>query len=90
MCCLTYKIIILVLFCIGLLSVQTENVSASRSWSGEGRLLLRSSHVLNTDALQQTMNVPLNVAPPPAMAFDPNQSGKRQVRGGSDPIHNRS
>lgn len=32
----------------------------------------------------------LNLAPSPTMNFDPNQSNKRGVKKGSDPIHNRS
>lgn len=82
MCCLTnYKLIILVVFFVGFLSIKPEYVSASRSidrGEGGGRRLL----VKLTD-------VTLNIAPSPAMSFDPNQSGKRAVRGGSDPIHNR-
>ncbi|KAL7115068.1 hypothetical protein ACP275_04G161200 [Erythranthe tilingii] len=78
MCCLTYRIIIFVLLiCFGFLSIGTERVSASRSF-----------RILNEDALQST-KVPLNIAPSPAMNFDPNQSEKRTVHGGSDPIHNR-
>ncbi|GFP87857.1 hypothetical protein PHJA_000929400 [Phtheirospermum japonicum] len=82
MCFLTYRTIIFVVLCMGFLSFH---VSASRSM----RLLVRSSDILNADHLQET-NVPLNVAPSPAMMnFDPNQSEKRMVKGGSDPIHNR-
>ncbi|KAL1553486.1 hypothetical protein AAHA92_14156 [Salvia divinorum] len=85
MCCLIYRVAILVFFCVGLLSIQPETVSATRSIGldlrgGGGRLLL---------ALEEA-EMPFNIAPSPAMAFDPNQSEKRTVRGGSDPIHNRS
>ncbi|PIN15136.1 hypothetical protein CDL12_12216 [Handroanthus impetiginosus] len=90
MCFLTNKIIILVIFCIGVLSIQPESVLGSRNidlalrWGREGRLLLQ-----NADSLHE-MNVPPHIAPPPTRNFDPNQSEKRPVKGGSDPIHNRS
>ncbi|KAL1531735.1 hypothetical protein AAHA92_31842 [Salvia divinorum] len=74
---LTYRIALLVFFCVGLLSVT---VSATRSVGGGGRLLV---------ALEEA-DMPFGSAPSPAMALDPNQSEKRTVRGGSDPIHNRS
>ncbi|KAK9080450.1 hypothetical protein SSX86_000208 [Deinandra increscens subsp. villosa] len=72
---------------IMLLSTQSETVSASRSidlalrW-GEGRLFSRHSRVLKGEEL-------VSIAPTPAaMMFDPNQSNKRRIRRGSDPIHN--
>ncbi|KAH6758439.1 hypothetical protein C2S51_018674 [Perilla frutescens var. frutescens] len=99
MWCLTHRIIVLVFFCVGFLSIQPETASASRNidlaltWGrggGGGRLLLRSPRILKAAAALEETNMPFNIAPSPAMTFDPNQSEKRTVRGGSDPIHNRS
>lgn len=89
MSCLTYRAALLVFFCVGLLSILPETVSATRSIGlalrrgrgGGGRLLL---------ALEEEGERPFNIAPSPAMTFDPSQSEKRTVRGGSDPIHNRA
>ncbi|OIW18496.1 hypothetical protein TanjilG_13248 [Lupinus angustifolius] len=65
-----------VLVCVvGFLASQPFKVSCLRSKD----LALRSN------AAQSK----LNLAPTPSMTFDPNQSNKRTVRKGSDPIHNR-
>lgn len=73
-----YKLIILTFFCIGFLSVQV---------SGFRRLDLapeRSRSLKDRD-----LNVPQGIAPSPETTFDPNESQKRRVRRGSDPIHNK-
>ncbi|KAL0307742.1 UNVERIFIED_CONTAM: hypothetical protein Sangu_2492300 [Sesamum angustifolium] len=81
MSCLPYRIIVLAVFLVGLLLIQPVNVSASRN------IDLRNSRVLK--ALQD-LDVPRAVAPSPATTFDSmNESQKRRVRRGSDPIHNK-
>ncbi|MFS7972049.1 hypothetical protein Hanom_Chr09g00840041 [Helianthus anomalus] len=71
-----------ILMCIVFLSIHSENVCALRSinlalkWSEE-KLSTRESSF-------QEM-----IAPTPSTMFDPNQSSKRRVRRGSDPIHNK-
>ncbi|GFZ07737.1 hypothetical protein Acr_19g0006740 [Actinidia rufa] len=79
-----YKIAIL-LVCIGFLSLQLETVSGLRSMD---LLILTNSRILKTVGVT-VLQTPETLAPGPSMAFDPNQSGKRTVGGGSDPIHNR-
>ncbi|KAK4354202.1 hypothetical protein RND71_026396 [Anisodus tanguticus] len=93
MCCPPCKMIVLIL-CIGFLYIQPKMVSALGSrditlgW-GEGKLyFLRSSRILEAVSMQD-----LNIAPAPAPATTfrlANQSNKRSVKKGSDPIHNRS
>ncbi|KAG6589506.1 hypothetical protein SDJN03_14929, partial [Cucurbita argyrosperma subsp. sororia] len=47
-------------------------------------------HTHKADDSEKKLNMKnMNVAPSPAMNFDPNQSNKRRVKKGSDPIHNR-
>ncbi|CAA2963210.1 Hypothetical predicted protein [Olea europaea subsp. europaea] len=88
------KLTILVIFCIGFFSIQPERVSCLRSidlalrWGPGEMLVLRSSRVLKDVALQD-LSIPLDIAPSPGMAYDPNKSEKRSVGRGSDPIHNR-
>ncbi|KAI3673412.1 hypothetical protein L6452_39531 [Arctium lappa] len=81
----------MILICIVFLSIRSsERVSAIRSvdlalrW-GEERLFSRNVRVLKT---VEELDRELSVAPTPAMMFDPNQSNKRRIRRGSDPIHN--
>lgn len=89
MCSLTPTIVILVVICIGVFSIQIENVSASRNINHAGKVLHeRSLRVLNVVTLDET-NMPIDITSSPAMAFDPSQSEKRPIKGGSDPIHNR-
>ncbi|WOG99568.1 hypothetical protein DCAR_0518921 [Daucus carota subsp. sativus] len=72
---------------VGLLFAQPRQVSGLRSVDLALRFL-RSSRVLKGADVQE-LHENLNMAPSPAMMFDPNQSNKRRVRRGSDPIHNR-
>ncbi|EYU35833.1 hypothetical protein ABFS82_09G039000 [Erythranthe guttata] len=74
-CLSYYRIVVLAVFCIGFLSLQPENVSGSRN----------SSRFLNAAFVAQD----LNIAPSPSKTFNPNESQKRRVRRGSDPIHNK-
>ncbi|KAL2244229.1 UNVERIFIED_CONTAM: hypothetical protein Sindi_0540900 [Sesamum indicum] len=86
MSCLAYRIIVLAVFVVGLLSVQPVNVSASRSID----LAVRNSRDLKAGGALQDLNVPRNIAPSPATTLDSmNESQKRRVRRGSDPIHNK-
>ncbi|MFS7939497.1 hypothetical protein Hanom_Chr05g00452461 [Helianthus anomalus] len=82
-----YKVMMMMIFvCIMLQSTHSNTVSARTSidvalrW-GEERLFSRNSRVLKVEQL-------VNIAPTPAMMFDPSQSNKRRIRRGSDPIHN--
>ncbi|XWS51134.1 hypothetical protein CRYUN_Cryun12cG0150700 [Craigia yunnanensis] len=87
----------LILACIGLLVLQPEMVSGMRGIDLALRLdkgllpFVQNSRILKAfvavDALQTRQN--LAPAPAPSMMFDPNQSNKRGVKKGSDPIHNR-
>ncbi|KAL8215994.1 hypothetical protein R6Q57_022831 [Mikania cordata] len=80
------RVLMMMIFVCIILSTQSEKVSARRNidlafrW-GEERLFSRHSRVLKVEEL-------VNIAPTPAMMFDPNQSNKRRIRRGSDPIHN--
>ncbi|KAE8720462.1 hypothetical protein F3Y22_tig00019423pilonHSYRG00016 [Hibiscus syriacus] len=46
------------------------------------------SRILEAAALD-SLKTRQNLAPAPSLVFDPNQSNKRRVKKGSDPIHNR-
>ncbi|KAK9277345.1 hypothetical protein L1049_006886 [Liquidambar formosana] len=86
--------VLILLICIGFI-VQPDKVSGLRSIE----LVLRNSkvdHVLmpkNQRILKAVVMDNLNTekrSAPVNKEFDPNQSSKRKVRKGSDPIHNRS
>ncbi|XP_059639474.1 CLAVATA3/ESR (CLE)-related protein 45-like [Cornus florida] len=87
--------VIFLLVCIGFLSIQPEMVSGLRRidlvlrWNKSQLPFLRNPHILKAVALGD-LQTQLNIAPAPSMMFDLNQSSKRRVRRGSDPIHNRS
>lgn len=82
----------MIVVCVVFLSTQSQTVSALGSiglalrW-GEGRVFSRNSRLLK-DVKVEEFDTKLNIAPTPAMMFDPNQSNKRRIRRGSDPIHN--
>ncbi|KAJ0548508.1 hypothetical protein HanIR_Chr08g0384631 [Helianthus annuus] len=84
-----HRVMMMIFVFIMFLSTQQETVSALRSidlalrWGGE-RLFSRHSRVLKGDTVEENVNI----APTPAMMFDPNQSNKRRIRRGADPIHN--
>lgn len=80
------RVVILVV-CIGFLSIQPQQVSGLGSIDLALRFL-RNSRVLKGVAVEQ-LGAKLSIAPSPSTMFDPNQSNKRRVRRGSDPIHNR-
>lgn len=80
---------------MGLLTIQLHKVSGLRSIDLALRqnqhnqeTLLRDRRILMASTTQA-----MNTQPKSAQtknSFDPNQSSKRRVRRGSDPIHNRS
>ncbi|KVI06404.1 hypothetical protein Ccrd_015250 [Cynara cardunculus var. scolymus] len=81
----------MILFCVVFLSIRSENISVSALRSidlalkwGEERLFSR-----NRSASVEELNTQWSLAPTPSLMFDPNQSNKRRVQRGSDPIHNR-
>lgn len=88
-----YRVVILVIF-VGFLAVQPEKVYALRSidlalrWHSGHVLFLKNSRILLAVATKELHTKP-SLAPAPSIMVDPNQSSKRRVRRGSDPIHNR-
>lgn len=80
------RVVIFLVF-VGLLFSQPGQVSGLRSVDLALRFL-RNSRVLKGVDVQE-LHENLSMAPTPSMMFDPNQSNKRRVRRGSDPIHNR-
>lgn len=84
-----------VLVCVGVLASQPFHVSGLRSkdlalrWDVGQLPFVRSFRILKTVAMED-LKSKLELAPSPSISFDPNQSNKRTVRKGSDPIHNRS
>ncbi|KAF6171848.1 hypothetical protein GIB67_007369 [Kingdonia uniflora] len=91
----SYKVIIL-LVCMGFLVLQPEKVSGLRSidfvlrWGKEDYGLVQKKARVLTDVVSEDLNTRIQWAPSPSPStFDPNQSNKRRVRRGSDPIHNR-
>ena len=85
---------VILLVCIGLLALQPEKVSGLRSidlalkWDKVQSPFLKHLRVLKVVAVDD-FHAKLNLAPAPSVMVDPNQSNKRRVRKGSDPIHNR-
>lgn len=80
------RVVIFLVF-VGLLFTQPGQVSGLRSADLALRFLRNSRTLKGADV--QELHENLNMAPTPSMMFDPNQSNKRRVRRGSDPIHNR-
>lgn len=78
------RLIILVL-CVGFIFIQPEKVSAIR-WEESKSRFERNSRVLKA---MKDLHMQANTAPVSSMTFDPNQSEKRRVRRGPDPIHNK-
>ncbi|KAM0982660.1 hypothetical protein ACFX2I_015524 [Malus domestica] len=94
MAVLAYRRALLLLVCIGFLALQPEKVSALRSrdlalrWDKGHLPFLKSLHLFKAVAVED-MEAKMSLAPAPAMTFNANQSNKRKVGKGSDPIHNR-
>ncbi|KAK1284116.1 hypothetical protein QJS10_CPB21g00656 [Acorus calamus] len=76
--------LVVILVCIGCLAIQPDQVSGLRGID----FVLHDARILR-DIATEDLNTMKNLAPAP-LTFDPNQSSKRRVRRGSDPIHNRS
>ncbi|CAL0307204.1 unnamed protein product [Lupinus luteus] len=91
---LTFRGFFVLVCVVGLLAYQPFKVSGLRSKdlalrSNAAQLsFLRSFRVLKAVTMKD-MQSKMNLAPTPSTNFDPNQSNKRTVRKGSDPIHNR-
>ncbi|KAL7132846.1 hypothetical protein ABFS83_12G102200 [Erythranthe nasuta] len=84
--CTRRSFVVLVL-CIWLLAFHPREVFGSRNGGFlqiKNQRTLKSVEMngLNTDKKSETARV--------ESSFDPNQSSKRKVRRGSDPIHNRT
>jgi len=83
-----------VLVCVGILASQPGMVSGLRSkdlalrWDHRQSPLAQIARGLKAVAVEDLQSQ-LDLAPPPSLTFDPNQSNKRTVQKGSDPIHNR-
>ncbi|QCE13933.1 CLAVATA3/ESR (CLE)-related protein 45 [Vigna unguiculata] len=83
-----------VLICVGILASQPGMVSGLRSkdlalrWDQRQSPLAQIARALKAVAMEDLQSQ-LDLAPAPSLTFDPNQSNKRTVRKGSDPIHNR-
>lgn len=91
---LAYRETILIV-CIGFLVLQPGKVSGlgrkdlAPKWRSQLHLpFLRDLHIFKDVALEDLQRK-LSLAPAPSVTFDPNQSDKRGVKRGSDPIHNR-
>ena len=87
--------VMLLLFVGFLISIQPKEVSglksleiALRHSQKEHRIMLQNQHTLQ-DTEKELLNIKKNSANV-NNRFDPNQSSKRRVRKGSDPIHNRA
>ncbi|KAI5683771.1 hypothetical protein M9H77_04999 [Catharanthus roseus] len=67
-----------------------RSIDLALRWERGDLLFLRSSRVLKAVTTEEDLQVQqMSLAPAPATMFDPNQSDKRRIRRGSDPIHNR-
>ncbi|XVF43117.1 hypothetical protein PTKIN_Ptkin02bG0014800 [Pterospermum kingtungense] len=85
-CCSAQRVLIFLIF-FGLLAVQPDRVHGLRSID----LVLRHHHQQRVLMAVDVKGMSTEVKPAPVnSSFDPNQSSKRRVRRGSDPIHNRS
>lgn len=84
----------ILLLCIGYLAVQPDKVSGLKRMDlalRQGQEV-RGLQAKNPRILKAVTYEGMNTQkkPPHAKKFDPNESSKRRVRRGSDPIHNRS
>ncbi|KAK8657687.1 hypothetical protein V6N13_035914 [Hibiscus sabdariffa] len=81
--------------CIALLVFQSETVSAIRGidlalkWGKGSFPFVENSRTLEAVDSMDSLQTRPSLAPAPSTMFDPNQSNKRSVDKGSDPIHNR-
>lgn len=78
------------------LVLETDKVSSVR-WDRDTRVQLLSVHVHPLRVLEESsssseegnLDTNRDLAPSPLVMFDPNQSVKRMIGRGSDPIHNK-
>ncbi|CAO2826791.1 unnamed protein product [Amaranthus hypochondriacus] len=86
--CFAHKFIFLV--CLTVVATQPHPVSglSSIDLALKGHYPFPRSRVL-TQATEYDLIYPPSLAPTQSMVFHPDQSSKRRVRKGSDPIHNR-
>lgn len=84
------------MFCIGILASEPYQVCSLRSKDlalrrGNEKLpFLRNYHFRSLKGVAtEDLQAKLELAPAPSVTFDPDQSNKRTVSKGSDPIHNR-
>ncbi|KAI4314159.1 hypothetical protein L6164_027094 [Bauhinia variegata] len=89
------RVLILLLLCIGFLSFQPDKAFGLRSFElalgqsqEENKTMLRNQRILKAVNME-VMSTKKDSAKA-NKKFDQNQSSKRRVRRGSDPIHNRS
>lgn len=84
----SHRVFILAI-CIGLLIFQPSEVSGLRS-IGVARRPNQEHHRILKAVVTEEMNTGKKNSTSTNKSFDPNQSSKRRVRRGSDPIHNRA
>ncbi|EOY01933.1 Clavata3/esr-related 45, putative [Theobroma cacao] len=89
--------VLMFLILFGLLAVQPDKVSGLttidlvfRHSREENRIATRNQRILKAVDMKGMSTEKKPAAVPVNNTFDPNQSSKRRVRRGSDPIHNRS
>ncbi|OIW19626.1 hypothetical protein TanjilG_18436 [Lupinus angustifolius] len=91
---LTFRRFFVFVCVVGFLASQPFKVSGLRSKDlalrfDKGQLrFVRSVRMLRSVAMEDLQSK-MDLAPAPSMTSDTNQSNKRTVRKGSDPIHNR-
>lgn len=78
----------IVLVCIGLLVFQTQTIAGLTGIDLALSPFVKHSRILKAVAVD-SLRSRKSLACAPSMVFDPNQSNKRRVKKGSDPIHNR-
>ncbi|CAJ2639384.1 unnamed protein product [Trifolium pratense] len=83
---LVFKGLFFILVCVGMLASQPYIACGLRTKDLALRWDKRKLHFVAMEGLESKMDL----APSPSMTFDVNQSNKRTVKKGSDPIHNRS
>ncbi|KAI9111455.1 hypothetical protein K1719_017145 [Acacia pycnantha] len=90
----SFRVFVLLL-CVGLLSVQPEKVLCIRKLVHplgqiqEQRIMLQNQPTQTATSMEATNTKKKKMTEHVGNRIDPNQSSKRRVRRGSDPIHNR-
>ncbi|XVF54308.1 hypothetical protein PTKIN_Ptkin05aG0170800 [Pterospermum kingtungense] len=85
-----------ILLCIVLLVLQPADmvcglrgIDVALRWDKGLLPFVKNSRILKAVVAVDSLQTRQNLASAPSMMFDPNQSNKRGVKKGSDPIHNR-